>query len=141
MVCGVCNGRTVENEKDEWTYLVQSLPEGEDWREFSSPGLPIKLPFHVSHPGDHLQLGDDMRAYCTLARALNVGRETKEGGMVCLWEGTDDGFVVLGVMFCVCMCISCVCVFCIYNCVHTFLHSSLPNMHEHIHVYAPYFFK
>ena len=26
----VCNGRTIENKKDEWTYLVQSLPEGED---------------------------------------------------------------------------------------------------------------
>ena len=95
--------RTIENEKDEWTYLVQSPPEGEDWGELSGPGLPIKLSLHVSHPGDHLQLGDDMRAYCTLARSLNAGRETKEGGMVHLWEGTDDRFVVLGMMFCVCM--------------------------------------
>ena len=44
MVCVMCNGndgRTIENE---WTYLVQSLPEGEDWGELSSQGFRIKLP-------------------------------------------------------------------------------------------------
>ena len=100
------------------TYLVQSLPKGKDWGELSCPGLLIKLSLHVSHPGNHLQLGDDMRAYCTLARMLNVGRETKEGGMVCLGQGTDDRFVVLGVMFCVCICVHCVCVWCIQLCAY-----------------------
>ena len=76
--CMVMMGGLLRMKMDEWTYLVQSLPEGEDWGELSGPGLPIKLSLHVSHPGDHLQLGDDMRAYCTLARSLNVGRETKE---------------------------------------------------------------
>lgn len=101
-----------QTELGDWTYLVQSLPEGEDWGEFSGPGLSIKLPLHVSNPGDYLQLGDDSRAYCTLARALDVSRETKEGGLVCLWKGTDDRFVVLYVMFCACTCVSCVRVLC-----------------------------
>ena len=114
----------------DWTYLVQSLPEGEDWGEFSGPGLSIKLPLHVSNPGDYLQLGDDSRAYCTLARALDVSRETKQGGLVCLWKGTDDRFVVLYVMFCACTCKLCACV------VYTIVHSSPQNMHEHIHVYT-----
>ena len=69
-----------------------------------------------------------MRAYCTLARSLNVGRETKEGGMVCLREGTDDRFVVLGVMLCVCTCVSSVCVLCIQLCA-SFLHSIKPPTH------------
>lgn len=75
--------------------LIQFLPQCECWTEFRVPESSVKPIPTLSTPHHHPELRDHMTTDHTLARAVNVGWQAKEGRQVPLRERGNQGCVIL----------------------------------------------
>ena len=59
-------------------YLVEFLPQSQQWVKFSSPEFSVKFLSTGLTSHENFQLRYDQTADCALAASIDVGRETKE---------------------------------------------------------------